>query len=248
MGSIKNLLIVGRTNCGKSALGNVLCNETCFEENESTFRNSKDFQEDKFRWNETEYRVVDMRIRSNDKNYLINRLCQVIYSMPEGISQVLFVIDERFTKEEIKTFKVFESTIFKTGIDKYTTIVRTKFENFKSKEECDNDKEDLCKAHKKISKLCKNIVYVDNPPTKICVNDEDDNDTIKFNKKRREKSRTILLSHLEKVCSNEYFKLNMWDKLNNSETPEEVERYIESEDKKLAKLFKSKKNLHCSPS
>uniref|UniRef100_U9U4D1 G domain-containing protein n=1 Tax=Rhizophagus irregularis (strain DAOM 181602 / DAOM 197198 / MUCL 43194) TaxID=747089 RepID=U9U4D1_RHIID len=48
--SRENLLIIGATNSGKSALANVICENEHFEENERTVRNSKDFQEYDINW------------------------------------------------------------------------------------------------------------------------------------------------------------------------------------------------------
>src|SRR2546421_548875 len=54
------------------------------------------------------------------------------------------------------------------------------------------------------------IIHVNNPSTNICINDECG--LIEINRKRREKSRTILLDHLMKVCKENY-KFKTWDKL-----------------------------------
>ena len=101
-------------------------------------------------------------------------IAKEIYLMPEGISQVLFVVSERFTAEEILIFKIFKKVIFKTGIAKCITVVRTKFGNFGKKEECDKDKKYLCEERKtmaKIVKRCVGIVYVDNPTINILASD-----------------------------------------------------------------------------
>ncbi len=95
--------------------------------------------------------------------------------------------------------------------------MKTKFSNFKNKSECEKDKKQLLEESKIITS-CRDIVYVDNPPTNILVSDEDDEERIIYNKKTRERSRIILLNHLEKVCvkgvlPEEYFKLKMWDEL-----------------------------------
>ncbi|GET52736.1 kinase-like domain-containing protein [Rhizophagus irregularis DAOM 181602=DAOM 197198] len=73
------------------------------------------------------------------------------------------------------------------GIAEYITIVRTKFSNFKNES-------DLCRQ---------------SPDKLIFVDDEDDEETIRINRKRRDQSRNILLEHLEKTCH----KLEKWDNL-----------------------------------
>ncbi|PKK61278.1 hypothetical protein RhiirC2_760900, partial [Rhizophagus irregularis] len=59
------------------------------------------------------------------------KIAEGILSMPEGLNHVLYVIDGRFTEEEISTFNMITDSIFKSGILDYVTIVRTKFSNFR---------------------------------------------------------------------------------------------------------------------
>jgi hypothetical protein len=249
----ENLLIIGLTTSGKSALANVICGTKVFDESERTVRNSRDFQEYDFVWDGTKYHVVDIRVKLIEREILY-KIGQVIYSMPEGISQVLFVTDQRLTAEEREKLKEIESDILKIDIVKYTTIVRTKFKDFKSKDECKKDKKDLRSLNKKIFNKFHisfnsprlHIVHVDNPPTHIYVGDSDDDDTVKNNSRRRERSRTILLEHLKKVCSKKY-KLNMWDKLDRSNRLELedlamlVRSHLESNDPAVASIIRKLK-------
>ncbi len=259
---IRNILIVGRTNGGKSTLANVLCNTVEFEESELTIRKTRDLQDKFFKWEETKYHVIDIRVSPTEREALYNKIGEIIKLMPEGVSQVLFVIDERFTAEDIDVFKPFRDAIFHSDIVKYTTIVRTKFGNFKNEGECKKDKNDLRKGlimidpqfHEnkesktiaKIVKSCRDIIYVDDPPINIIPSDEEDNERIRINRKIREKSRLILLNYLERVCLNENYKLPMWDKLpKNSEIlAEEVERHLISDVPALGKI--KNKKLNCS--
>ncbi|PKY49378.1 hypothetical protein RhiirA4_545230 [Rhizophagus irregularis] len=191
---INNLLIVGYTGGGKSTLANVLSGTDDFEEYSNQIFKKKDFE-----WRGTKYRVVDTNGIGRDE-----KIEEIIDLIPEGINQILFVIDGKFTTEEILGNFILES-----DIAEYITIVRTKFSNFKNESACKKDREDLFKKSEKFCKLCENIVYVDNPPVKCATYDEDDEGTIEINKKRRERSKKILLEHLEKVCH----KLKMWDNL-----------------------------------
>jgi hypothetical protein len=138
------------------------------------------------------------------------KLTKSIVRLSEGISQFLFVIDGKFTAEEVKT-------IFDSGIYENITIVRTKFSNFKNEDECNKDKEELLKEirslHKEsglAAKICRSIVYVDNPPINISLIDDDDSKTNEINKRKRDQSSSILLGHLDKVFLEKYYELKAW--------------------------------------
>ena len=105
---------------------------------------------------------------------MYKKITEMIYLMSDRISQVLFMIDRKFTAEEASTFNLFKDSIFESSISEYITIVRIKFSNFKNEGKCQKDEENLCKRNEIISKLCKNIVYVNNLPINISVTDDDD--------------------------------------------------------------------------
>jgi predicted GTPase len=86
---IKNVLIIGHTNVGKSTLCNVLCNTNHFDENNYTAKKTKNFQEEAFVLEETKYRVIEIGVSSIEKKNLYDKIGEIIYS---GISQVLFLV------------------------------------------------------------------------------------------------------------------------------------------------------------
>ncbi|CAG8676771.1 20532_t:CDS:2 [Rhizophagus irregularis] len=126
-----------------------------------------------------------------NKEVKFEKISEVNYLIPEGISQILFVIDGKFTAEE-STFNLLEDSIFGNDIAEYTTIVRTKFSDFKNEKECKKDKDDLYNKNETVAKLCKSIVHIDNPPINIFVHDEDDRETVIVNKRRREHGKSTL--------------------------------------------------------
>jgi hypothetical protein len=169
---IMNILIVGRTGGGKTTLANVLTNTEDFKEGEYGVSMTKNFQKGVLEWNGKKYRVIDT-IGFGDtklfKKKVLYKILDGIFSIPEGISQILFVIDERFTAEEAKIFNLLKGSIlniFEIGTLDYVTIVRIKFNKFKNKNECEADKKQLQDENEnfaKIVKSCRDIVYVDNP-------------------------------------------------------------------------------------
>jgi septin family protein len=234
---VRNLLVVGYSGSGKSTLSNVLCNTGHYEGKEHPIKKTTNFQKQSFKWNVTEYRVVDIvgfrDIDLTKKEVICEKIAEVIYLLPEGISQVLFVIDGKLSAEEANTYNLLKDFIFNSGIADYITIVRTKFSNFKNNDECKKDKKDLCDENESIAALCKSIVYVDNPPIDIFVHDEDDYETIRINERRRDQSRKILLDHLDNVIREKYYKLKIWDNLHSKTSikniAEELERNLKFE-------------------
>ncbi|PKC03755.1 hypothetical protein RhiirA5_362952, partial [Rhizophagus irregularis] len=116
--------------------------------------------------------------------------------------------------------------IFEIGILDYVTIVRTKFSNFKNKKECEADKKQLHNENENIANIvrsCRNVIYVDNPPTNIQIIDEEDEETVITNKKIRDRSRKIMLDYLDEACMVNYFKLKTWDQIRKP-----IAEYLES--------------------
>ncbi|RGB36415.1 hypothetical protein C1646_697338 [Rhizophagus diaphanus] len=155
---------------------------------------------------------------------------------------MLYVVDGRFTEEEISTFNMIEDSIIQDKINfiDYVTLVRTKFDNFRSPEECDKDKEKMLEENENIAKIvkkCNDVIHVDNPPIKIEENDDDDNEYIshiKINRYVRRKSRQKLLEYLEgvkPVKNNSYFRLKTWDKLRES-----ISEYVKNNEDALKGL------------
>ncbi|GBB91402.1 hypothetical protein RclHR1_18680002 [Rhizophagus clarus] len=192
----KNILIIGCPDSGKSTLANVLTGTENFKESEYETSEIERFHKEVFEWKGTKYCVIDTKVS--------NRIAEAACSISGGISHFLLVIGKDF-RDEINTLGLIGSDIFEN-----TTIVRTKFSNFKSRVVCEKDKKKLCEESEinaKIVESCKGIIYIDNPPINIPSYDDDDDydkeDIIRNNKKTREKSRAILLDHLEKVCKEE---------------------------------------------
>ncbi|CAG8513010.1 15986_t:CDS:1 [Funneliformis mosseae] len=206
---VENILLIGRTGGGKSTLANVISNTDEFGESGSSVSKTKRFQTKDFTWNGTKYRIVDtigVGDTKNSEEEVLYMIGEAVHSMKKGIKQVFVIIGGRFTKEEVETFDLLKKAIFESGITKYTTIVRTRFEDFENPEECNKDKENLKNENKKIFKLvdsCNDIVYVNNPPLS--------KRRLEDNKKDRENSRKILLKYLN-YCGDNY-KVDNWDNI-----------------------------------
>jgi len=174
MTEIKNILLIGRSGRGKSALSNVLTNTNNFKESSSSTSETRKIQFDEFDSKQEnlenlsdrlersnldkkdkqtlreileehiqnreviKYRIIDTPgigdTKLKDKEVL-DIIAEAVYLVRNGVSQVFFVVDGRFDQYEMATYNLLRTIIFDQNIASYTTIVRTRFENFKKKRE-----------------------------------------------------------------------------------------------------------------
>ncbi|CAI2190990.1 14922_t:CDS:2 [Funneliformis geosporum] len=177
----RNILIVGITGNGKSALANALSSSVTneFGEKNTSTSVTKSFQENTNNINETD---------------ILFKIGEGIHSAKEGINQVLFVFKGRLSPEHIVAFNVFKDFIAETGITKFTTLVRTNFVDFRNQKKCQEDKESLLAQSKKVSEIinsCNGIIYVDNPSTIIEEDSEDSED--EREEKKKEANGIVLM-------------------------------------------------------
>ncbi|CFW93322.1 protein of unknown function (AIG1 domain) [endosymbiont DhMRE of Dentiscutata heterogama] len=212
----RNILIVGWTGSGKSTLANVLSSSKDFiESNKSTPETKWGRPSSEFEWKGNYYCVIDNigfgDTEVNEKEELI-RIGKAISEVSQGLSHVLFVYKKRFSDKEKEAFgklnalKITESLI---------TIVRTNFDNFKSKERRENDikslkEEDL--GIKQTINSCRGLLHVNNN-----------------NDKNRNTSREIVLDHLHDSCERNPFKPEEWEKIEDIKTL--IENYFAEKEK-----------------
>src|SRR2546430_5778685 len=215
----RNVLIIGITGSGKSALANALTNTNQFEEESFGTSVTKSFQksDNPFELNGINYYVIDnigfgdtSNISESDILYNIGR---GIYLAKEGINQVLFVFKDKFSPEQINNFNSFKKFVSESKITRFTTLIRTNFEDFRNSQACEQDRKILLSENNNLREIinsCNSIIHIENPP--IPVIDEDDSERQKVkkeekrnrNKKKRDDSREVVLNHLTEKCPDVY--------------------------------------------
>src|SRR5206468_11962380 len=94
-------------------------------------------------------------------------IAEAVYLARDGISQILFVTNGRFDQFEMATYNLLTTIIFDQNIANYTTIMRTRFDNFGDEEECQEDIEKMLASEGDLSGIVRScqerIVHVNNP-------------------------------------------------------------------------------------
>ncbi|RGB37759.1 hypothetical protein C1646_693885 [Rhizophagus diaphanus] len=248
--NVKNILLVGRTGDGKSTIANVLVNAVdengktmhYFKESDGGTSETKEATIVLFDHEGKEYRVIDtIGIADTGLEFdkVLVMIIQAIHQVDYKLDHILFITGQRMTNEVIDSFNLLKSVIFcdkdEKGeflLEKYTTLVKTKFSRFEDQGACREDTHSMITESTSISIMinsCKGgtPIYVENPPVYAELDQElaeaikkcDNEKVKKLNKKldeiknekkisqdKRDKSRKILLDGLEKSEKNR--KLN----------------------------------------
>ncbi|CAG8750328.1 44743_t:CDS:10 [Gigaspora margarita] len=217
---VRNILLIGRTGSGKSTLANVLINKDgefgeIFRESAGSVSETRNIQSEKFSIdiskNEEEkinYRVIDTIGFGDTKlsNKAVLQLLQDLVPIigDDGLNQILFVTDGRFTEKEIETYKLLETVIFDKEVVDFTTIIRVRFPKFEDNSFCNKDRERLRGENEEIFRILKasKIIYLNNPPL------EGRATVIELAKETREESRKRLLTYLA-TCQDIYYPANL---------------------------------------
>jgi len=214
----KIILLVGRTGGGKSTLANVLSGkENLAKESENSTSMTRGIQEIDFEHKGETYQIDTYRIIDSvgigDTTRTQSEVLAEIVNWYKGverrkIKQVLFVVGERLTPEEVNTYNMLKDVFFDADFSKYTTIVRTRFASFEDENECKRDRELLLAENNPAITAMLNsnngFIHVDNPPIHIVGSGRRIERQIALNKEVREVSREKLLEHLQENCQGSY--------------------------------------------
>jgi GTP-binding protein EngB required for normal cell division len=245
----RNILLIGRTGNGKSTLANVLTNSNHFEESSKSTSATKETQVDYFNLeingNTITYKVIDTvgfgDTQLSEKEVML-KIAEVADHIKTGLNKIFFVVKGRITKEEVEVFNVMRQILFGEEITKYTTIVRTIFEEFDDEEACQEDIRNIHQESIPLSMMINSceerIIHVNNPS----INPNQRKLMIMASQESRELSREKLINHLL-LHTNNFHSPNinsLNEKINSYMSDKER---LEAEKSELEKQLIEQKNL-----
>jgi energy-coupling factor transporter ATP-binding protein EcfA2 len=239
----KVIILIGSTGKGKSTLANVLVNrnnnfEEIFEESAGSISKTREAKSERFIKNNLIYRVIDTVGLGDTKlprNEVLDKIAEAVYLAKDGINQVFFVINGRFDVKEIDNYEILKSVIFDEGVINHTTIIRTRFENFRDEDKCKEDFEELRKndSLREIIDSCQGFVHVNNPSLNLIGSEDEGKD-----KKQRRLSR-IAQRKEDRVFS----RRRLIENLNSSEESFYQPSKLKNLGSEIAEIIEKKKDL-----
>jgi len=243
MVNTRNILLIGRTGNGKSTLANVISGTNRFRESADSVSETRRIEVAEFEENITRdgrekirYRVIDT-VGIGDTRLTPRAVLGTIQEAKEyleqGLSQILFITNGRFTEEERIAYKLLRSVIFDNEVSRYTTIIRTNFPEFENEQACERDRRALRNENRELLDIINSarIIYVDNPP----INSGNTRRNA-VNEETRGVSREILLTLLG-TCQGNYRPENlvqMNERINNYKTEKEkLEEELKEKDRMM---------------
>ncbi|RGB25904.1 AIG1 family-domain-containing protein [Rhizophagus diaphanus] len=221
MGDKKTIILIGKTGNGKSTLANVLYDEklsegeNLFKEGDGARSETKKSKSKEFEYKGVKHIIIDTpgicdtgSGKNEDENRereVYREIVEAIYDHSikgKGLNQVLFVTNGRFTDEEKKSYALLNKAFFNEDIAKFTTVVRTNFPKFEKHDSCREDIEKMANGNDELAEMVnscsRRVIHVNNPSIEV-----EDEDELRINQRKRNKSRETLLKHLSS-CNEVY--------------------------------------------
>ncbi|CAG8471839.1 14313_t:CDS:2 [Cetraspora pellucida] len=135
--NIKNILLIGRTGDGKSAIANVICyggKEEEFPESDHGVSKTKDFEiKEVVTKDGISYRVIDTPGIGDTRlsfGEVLEKIVKAVKEVNYRLDHILFVTKGRITREEIETFNLLKTIIFDEEVVNHTILIRNGFSAF----------------------------------------------------------------------------------------------------------------------
>eukprot|EP00118_Oscarella_pearsei_P021004 m.233462 g.233462 ORF g.233462 m.233462 type:complete len:356 (+) comp40089_c0_seq16:1-1068(+) len=204
----RTVVLMGRTGAGKSSLANALSGrDDLFGESSQSVSMTKyvESQTIDLTWAKDpsgptyKVKIVDtIGIGDTDlpTEEVLLRLANACHECKDGLNAVYFVTGGRFTKEEADAFETLWKVLFGPDILEYTTIVRSRFHQFRSAEAVQKDQAALKKqkgpSHQILEQMVNPFLYIDVPPADYGL------------QANRDESGALLLDHLVLKCKKHF--------------------------------------------
>jgi GTP-binding protein EngB required for normal cell division len=214
---VKTILLIGSTGKGKSTLANVLTDTNDFQESDGSTSQTREIQSEEFVKEGINYQIIDtvgLGDTKLKKETVLDKIAEAVYLAKDGVGQVLFVINDKFNPHETANYDLLRTIIFDKDVVNHTTIIRTRFADFKDQAKCQADIKLMVVEESKLAEIInscqKRVVYVDNPSLNLLPTDHEDDKgkkkregKIANRKETRNDSRKILINHLQQINQNQ---------------------------------------------
>jgi len=210
-----NIILIGSTGAGKSTAANVIVNKDdefkpIFKESSGSVSSTKGCQVEEVKMGDITYRIIDTigigdtSLSEQETLYKLGSLVQEIKE--DGINQIFFVGNGRFTKETIEALRILSLVIFDKNVSNYTTILRTSFSDFRDSEKCDRDIQALRGENPDLTAVIDSVngrvIHIDAPARRYLL-------TVLEIKKDWKESNKIIWTHLGAIKDKKYMPENI---------------------------------------
>jgi GTPase SAR1 family protein len=199
---MKNFLLLGASGSGKSTVANSLTDSEFFKVSEGSVSETKTIQTLILK-DDSNSQIIDtpgLGDTGLSSTEVLDVIAKAVYLVKDGVDQVLFVINGRFSQFEISAYNIIRTIIFDEKITNHTTIVRTSFPKFSKKEECRKDLVSMIEESSFYRKKIEKEVLDKRVKVRLLSKDSDEYKTVLLEIEKLEESLSNSLSEVIQSC------------------------------------------------